>query len=159
MLYFWNPDDLLSPNMMIDTSPWSSCSHRSPWLLCSSLTFSSTGPSVSPFRDFFFSYWRHDIRNENIGSAFFKQLVYAMDIEFYILRHQDAVIWSSLHIISDVLAETRWLLGCSNLNLVLNFFWRCIMTQTERQLFGYFHFGGCWTPNFWHQVNFWVIVD
>ena len=26
MLYFWNPDDLLSPNMMIDTSLWSSCS-------------------------------------------------------------------------------------------------------------------------------------
>ena len=40
---------------------------------------------------FFFSYGRHDIRNENIGSAFFKQWVYAMDIEFYILRHQDAV--------------------------------------------------------------------
>ena len=37
--------------MMIDTSPWSSCSDRS---LCSSLTFSSTGPSVSPFWDFFF---------------------------------------------------------------------------------------------------------
>ena len=35
--------------MMIDTSPWSSCSRRSP---CSSHTFSSTGPSVSPFRDF-----------------------------------------------------------------------------------------------------------
>ena len=29
MLYFWNPDDLLIPNMMIDTSPWSSCSRRS----------------------------------------------------------------------------------------------------------------------------------
>ena len=56
MLYFWNPDDSLIPNMMIDTSPWSSCSCRSPWspwLPCSSHTFSSTGPSVSPFRDFF----------------------------------------------------------------------------------------------------------
>ena len=52
MLYFWNPDDLLSPNMMIDTSPWSSCSRRSPWLPCSSHRISSTGPSVSPFRDF-----------------------------------------------------------------------------------------------------------
>ena len=31
MLYFWNPDDSLIPNMMIDTSPWSSCSRRSPW--------------------------------------------------------------------------------------------------------------------------------
>ena len=91
MLYFWNPDDSLIPNMMIDTSPWSSCSRWSPWSPCSSHTFSSTGPSVSPFRDFFFSYGRHDIRNENIGSAFFKQWVYAMDIEFYILRHQDAV--------------------------------------------------------------------
>ena len=40
--------------MMIDTSPWSSCSRRSPWLPCSSQTFSSTGPSVSPFRDFLF---------------------------------------------------------------------------------------------------------
>ena len=58
MLYFWNPDDSLIPNMMIDTSPWSSCSRRSPWspwLPCSSPTFSSTGPSVSPFRDFFFT--------------------------------------------------------------------------------------------------------
>ena len=57
MLYFWNPDDSLIPNMMIDTSPWSSCSRQSPWspwLPCSSPTFSSTGPSVSPFRDFFF---------------------------------------------------------------------------------------------------------
>ena len=55
MLYFWNPDDSLTPNMMIDTSPWSSCSRRSPWspwLPCSSHTFSSTGPSVSLFRDF-----------------------------------------------------------------------------------------------------------
>ena len=60
MLYFWNPDDSLTPNMMIDTSPWSSCSRRSPWspwLPCSSHTFSSTGPSVSPFRDFFFKSW------------------------------------------------------------------------------------------------------
>ena len=52
MLYFWNPDDLLIPNMMIDTSPWSSCSRRSPWLPCSGHTISSTGPSVSPFWDF-----------------------------------------------------------------------------------------------------------
>ena len=52
MLYFWNPDDLLIPNMMIDTSTWSSCSRRSPWLPCSGHTISSTGPSVSPFRDF-----------------------------------------------------------------------------------------------------------
>ena len=58
MLYFWNPDDSLIPNMMIDTSPWSSCSRRSPWSPwspCSSHTFSSTGPSVSPFRDFLIS--------------------------------------------------------------------------------------------------------
>ena len=53
MLYFWNPDDLLIPNLMIDTSPWSSCSRKSPWLDCSGHTISSTGPSVSPFRDFF----------------------------------------------------------------------------------------------------------
>ena len=53
MLYFWNPDDLLIPNMMIDTSPWSSCSRRSPWLACSGHTISSTGPSVSPFWDFY----------------------------------------------------------------------------------------------------------
>ena len=51
-LYFWNLDDLFIPNMMIDTSPWSSCSLRSPWLPCSGHTISSTGPSVSPFRDF-----------------------------------------------------------------------------------------------------------
>ena len=37
---------------MIDTSPWSSCSRRSPWLPCSGHRISSTGPSVSPFRDF-----------------------------------------------------------------------------------------------------------
>ena len=49
----WNLDDFLSPNMMIDTSPWSSCSRRSPWLPWSSHKISSTGPSVSPFRDFF----------------------------------------------------------------------------------------------------------
>ena len=52
MLYFWNPDDSLIPNMMIDTSPWSSCSSQSPWLPCSGHTVNSTGPSVSPFRDF-----------------------------------------------------------------------------------------------------------
>ena len=56
MLYFWNPDDLLIPNMMIDTSPWSSCSRQSPWLPCSGHTISSTGPSVSPFRDFFLEF-------------------------------------------------------------------------------------------------------
>ena len=56
MLYFWNPDDLLIPNMMIDTSPWSSCSCWSPWLACSGHTISSTGPSVSPFRDFLLAY-------------------------------------------------------------------------------------------------------
>ena len=39
--------------MMIDTSPWPSCSRQSPWLPCSGHTISSTGPSVSPFRDFF----------------------------------------------------------------------------------------------------------
>ena len=46
---------VLIPNMMIDTSPWSSCSRHSPWLPCSSHTISSTGPSLSPFRDFFYS--------------------------------------------------------------------------------------------------------
>ena len=39
--------------IMIDTSPWSSCSCQSPWLPCFGHTISSTGPSVSPFRDFF----------------------------------------------------------------------------------------------------------
>ena len=57
MLYFWNPDDLLIPNMMIDTSPWSSCSRRSPWLPCSSHKISFTGPSVSPFWDFSMCVW------------------------------------------------------------------------------------------------------
>ena len=38
--------------MMIDTSPWSSCSRWSPRLACSGHTISSTGPSVSTFRDF-----------------------------------------------------------------------------------------------------------
>ena len=33
MLYFLNPDDSLIPNMMIDTSPWPSCSRQSPWLV------------------------------------------------------------------------------------------------------------------------------
>ena len=47
MTYFWNPDDLLIPNMMIDTSPWSSCSSRSTWLACYGHTISSTGLSVS----------------------------------------------------------------------------------------------------------------
>ena len=52
--------------MMIDTSPWSSCSRRSPWspwLPCSSHTFSSTGPSVSPFRDFLFQAWSQKIKS------------------------------------------------------------------------------------------------
>ena len=39
--------------MMIDPSPWPSCSRQSPWLPCSGHTIGSTGPSVSPFRDFF----------------------------------------------------------------------------------------------------------
>ena len=51
ILYFWNPDDLFISNMMIDTSPWSSCSSLLPWLPCSCHTISSTGPSVSTFRD------------------------------------------------------------------------------------------------------------
>ena len=38
---------------MKDTSPWSFCSCQSPWLPCFGHTISSTGPSVSPFRDFF----------------------------------------------------------------------------------------------------------
>ena len=38
MLHFWNPDDLLIPNMMIDTSPWSSCSRRSPWSVVTLVT-------------------------------------------------------------------------------------------------------------------------
>ena len=44
--------------MMIDTSPWPSCSSQSPWLPCSSHTISSTGPSVSPFRDFSLQIWQ-----------------------------------------------------------------------------------------------------
>ena len=59
MLHFWNPDDLLIPNMMIDTLPCSSCSRQSPWLHCSGHTISSTGPSVSPFRDFCMKFWFH----------------------------------------------------------------------------------------------------
>ena len=43
---------------MIDTSSWSSCSRKSPWLACSGHTISSTGPSVSPFRDFFVDFRR-----------------------------------------------------------------------------------------------------
>ena len=54
MLYFWNPDDSRIPNMMIDSSPSSSCSRWSPRSPCSGHTIISTGPSVSPFRDFFF---------------------------------------------------------------------------------------------------------
>ena len=53
------PNSLI-PNMKIDTSPWSSCSRLSPWspwLPCSSHTYSSTGPSVSPFRDFLVTFW------------------------------------------------------------------------------------------------------
>ena len=49
MLYFWNPDDSLIPNMTLDTWPWSPCS--------SNTISSSTGPSVSPFQDFFYSQW------------------------------------------------------------------------------------------------------
>ena len=41
MLYFWNPDDSLIPNMMLDTSPSSSCSRRSPRSPCSGHRISS----------------------------------------------------------------------------------------------------------------------
>jgi len=64
MLYFWNPNDFLIPNMMIDTSPWSSCSRQSPWLHCSSHKISSTAPSVSPFRDFFVNIFIHLITEQ-----------------------------------------------------------------------------------------------
>jgi len=76
MLYFWNPDDSLIPNMMIDTSPWSSCSRRSPWspwLPCSSPTFSSTGPSVSPFRDFLFVNYIRQTKVSSIPSCGMEQ--------------------------------------------------------------------------------------
>ena len=126
----------------------------------------SNGYVGAPFRTLFFLFlwtpwhqkWEHRVC-----------ILQTMSIcnGYWILHSQASgrSVWSSLHIISDVLAETRWLLGCSNLK-VLNFFWRCIMTQTDRQLFGYFHFGGCWTPYlsncitlvkifFWkHRVNF-----
>ena len=62
MFYSWNP--VLIPNVMIDTSitsPWSSCSHQSPWLpCCYGHTISSTGPSVSTFWDFFPHKSRYD---------------------------------------------------------------------------------------------------
>ena len=56
MRYLWNPDYSLIPNMMIDTSPWSSCSRWSPWSplsSCSGHRINSIGPSVSPCQDFF----------------------------------------------------------------------------------------------------------
>ena len=53
MLYFWNPDDSRIRNMIIDSSPSSSCSRWSPRSPCSGHRISSTGPSVSPFRDFY----------------------------------------------------------------------------------------------------------
>ena len=53
LLYFWNPYDSLIPNMMIDTSSSSSCSRWSPRSPCFGRKISSTGPSVSPFRDFY----------------------------------------------------------------------------------------------------------
>ena len=86
MLYFWNPDDSLIPNMMIDTSPWSSCSRRSPWspwLPCSSPTISSTGPSVSPFRDFFLGQWyvcRRKYRIRYTVQTFCKQKTGSQDL-------------------------------------------------------------------------------
>ena len=59
MLYLWNPDDSLILIMMIDTSPSSSCSRRFPRSPCSCHRISSTGPSVSSFRDFL----KHDLHN------------------------------------------------------------------------------------------------
>ena len=55
---------------------------------------------------------------------------------YWILHSQASgrSVWSSLHIILGVLAETRWLLGCSNLNLVLNSFWRCIREPFKNYL-------------------------
>ena len=71
---------------------------------------------------FFSSYGPHDIRNENIGSLLFKNWVYAMDIEFGILR---ARCESSLHIIPDVVVKTWCLVGCSKIGY--KFFSRLVM--------------------------------
>ena len=77
MLYFWNPDDSLIPNMMIDTSPWSSCSRRSPWspwLPCSSLhsvlqgrVYHRFGIFCTPYQqtDFHDNYWWRNGLNLN----------------------------------------------------------------------------------------------
>ena len=59
--------------MMIDTSPWSSCSRRSPWLPWSSHKISSTGPSVSPFRDF--SAWSGRGRGEDCAGILWSMAI------------------------------------------------------------------------------------
>ena len=150
MLYVWNPDDSLIPNMMIDTSPWSSCSRRSPWSPCSVFQsyiqfYRAECITVSGFFLFLWTPWHQKWEHRVC-------ILQTMSIcnGYWILHSQASgrSVWSSLHIIPDVSAETRWLLGCSKFGS--EFFWRCIMTQTDRQLFGYFHFGGCWTPNCWH---------
>ena len=65
MLYFLNPDDLLIPYMMIDTSPWSSCSRCQPGY---PVTISSTGASVSPFRDFSSSNFARFLQKQHSGT-------------------------------------------------------------------------------------------
>ena len=105
MLYFWNPHDLLIPNMMMDTSPWPSCSSQSPWLPCSGHTISSTGLSVSPFRDFYKCKrvpWCYTTRAciWNVLAAVCSHTIHIhSDISCYILTH----LKSGISIINDKL--------------------------------------------------------
>ena len=72
MLYFLNPGDLLIPNMMIDTSPWSSCSRWSPWspwLPCSSQTISFYNKFILTFLDM-------DLRRSEFTFPRFEFIIY-----------------------------------------------------------------------------------
>ena len=124
MLYFWNPDDSLIPNMMIDTSPWSSCSRRSAVTLVTLIQsyiqfYRAECNTVSGFFLFLWTPW-HQKWDHRVC------ILQTMSIcnGYWILHSQASgcSVWSSLHIFSDTLTETRWLLGCSNVNLVLIFF-------------------------------------
>ena len=143
MLYFWNPDDLLIPNMMIDTSPWPSCSSQSPWLPCSGHTIISTGPSVSPFRDFlpgirndfFHSILRHNVSGPCISFSckksvyHFKEANISISNKIYMFHNIEIDInWSGLKIIRGMIRANRTKSGKERFILYW-FFFPCHCTR------------------------------
>ena len=73
--------------MMIDTSPWSSCSCQSPGLPCFGHTISSTGPSVSPFWDFLYTS-ASQLQNNGVLALYIQQMFFSLDTGNVFSMHQ-----------------------------------------------------------------------